>query len=474
LLSASKLLLIPIYTRYLAPDQYGLLGTVNTINIILIMAMGFGIERAVAREYFDYEGNREDLKSYLVTIIAFTAALNVSIVIALGAIGFWAAEWSLTQLKIPFTPYVPLALAISSSTTFFALFMVVLQVRQMPQHYVSLQLLRFALIVGTTLLLLICFEMEAMAILWAELLGTAVTTIIIALFAHRWFLGGNSPRQGPLAMLIRPLKSIRLLVQLYDGKKLRHSFLYAFPLLIFELGGWVISGLDRIFLAKYRSLEEVGIYALGATLAQGLNVLTSSLQTAYLPFFFQIAKSHSESGKVFARTSSLYVLVVGLVCLFGILFSDEIIGIIAPSAYGNSGEVMQVLLLATFFWALYRLVVLPLLHLKETRYVLIFIGVSMIFSLVGNLWFIPLYGVAGAAWTNTVCYGILFSMAFWTAARRYPIRYPLFAFWGIITLVVFIGCLCPFESIYSKTFLFLFIMLLALYANFRRVGGGSL
>jgi len=475
-LGIAKLLLIPVYTHYLIPEQYGVLGAVNTMNIILIMVMSFGIERAVAREYFDYENDPAALRSYLITLLAFSGVLNIFVVAILTVSNFWLTGWWSSEIKIPYYPYVVIALAISSSTTFYSIFMVILQVKQMALPYVAAQVLRFLLIIGVTLTLLIGFDMGATAVLGAELVATATTTVTIIIFFRRKFLPAHIIETGVPLSTFTPDKKIgqNILAGLYyigkmfDYQKLRKAMFYAFPLLVFELGGWVISGLDRLFLAKFCSLEEVGFYALGATLAQGLNVLTSSIQTAYLPFFFQTAKADPHPEIVFARVAGLYVLVIGFVCLIGMLFTSEIIRMIAPSTYEKSNVIMRILLLSTFFWSLYRLAVLPLLHLKETGHLIVFISLSMILSLAGNLWSIPHYGAVGAAWTNALCYGFLFILTFKVASKRFPIKYAVGSFWGVIVLIVGGGFLLYDQSIILRLSIFSGMITLAVFLNYRQ------
>src|SRR6266545_6322765 len=46
-------ILIPVYSHYLLPREYGIFGLANTINQLLYMVMTFGLVSAVSRFYFD-------------------------------------------------------------------------------------------------------------------------------------------------------------------------------------------------------------------------------------------------------------------------------------------------------------------------------------------------------------------------------------------------------------------------------------
>ena len=60
-------LLIPIYTRVLTPEDYGIVGLTLAVGGLLGILLGLGVRPAVARLYFDYRNDRRQLGAYITT-----------------------------------------------------------------------------------------------------------------------------------------------------------------------------------------------------------------------------------------------------------------------------------------------------------------------------------------------------------------------------------------------------------------------
>src|SRR5688572_23916456 len=65
-----SLLLLPVYTRFLTPHDYGLLDLADALTAVLALAMRFGLPGAVSRFYYDHREGPE-LASYVSTVARF-------------------------------------------------------------------------------------------------------------------------------------------------------------------------------------------------------------------------------------------------------------------------------------------------------------------------------------------------------------------------------------------------------------------
>ncbi|MBK8567476.1 MAG: oligosaccharide flippase family protein [Saprospiraceae bacterium] len=59
--------LIPIYTIYLTPEDYGIVEITATISAFAFTLMKLGITGSVVRQFYDYRNNKESLKDYITT-----------------------------------------------------------------------------------------------------------------------------------------------------------------------------------------------------------------------------------------------------------------------------------------------------------------------------------------------------------------------------------------------------------------------
>ena len=56
---AVSFLLLPVWTIYLTPSDYGIMGTLNAYGNVLNILLMFGIYGAVTRYYFDFKQDHE-------------------------------------------------------------------------------------------------------------------------------------------------------------------------------------------------------------------------------------------------------------------------------------------------------------------------------------------------------------------------------------------------------------------------------
>ena len=73
--SVVSLLLLPVYTRFLSPSDYGVLAMLTTIEAVAKIAFRWGVDTAFMRLFYDCEDTsaRQRLAS---TILAFLVAIN--------------------------------------------------------------------------------------------------------------------------------------------------------------------------------------------------------------------------------------------------------------------------------------------------------------------------------------------------------------------------------------------------------------
>lgn len=101
-------LLVPLYTRFLSPADYGIVAIVNSIVQVLSIVYEMGQAGAVNRFYFEYADKRDELRNYLGTVFTFSL-INTGLITALLLV-FGKSIFPLILRDIPFDPYIKLAL----------------------------------------------------------------------------------------------------------------------------------------------------------------------------------------------------------------------------------------------------------------------------------------------------------------------------------------------------------------------------
>ena len=83
---ALSLLLLPLYTHYLTPADYGIVALAEILALALITSIGLGFEGAMQRLYFQHVDRPQALASYIGSALKFALASQaVFLAIVLGA-----------------------------------------------------------------------------------------------------------------------------------------------------------------------------------------------------------------------------------------------------------------------------------------------------------------------------------------------------------------------------------------------------
>ena len=109
LTKASGFFLIPLYTRFLSPADFGIIGYINVIIQIFTTILMFGQYGAQRRFYFDYVENKEKLRLFIGTLNLFLLIVVGGIVILFSFFG----KYVFNRFKIQDIPFDPLLIYVA-------------------------------------------------------------------------------------------------------------------------------------------------------------------------------------------------------------------------------------------------------------------------------------------------------------------------------------------------------------------------
>ena len=141
---AIGLILIPIYTRYLTPQDYGILAMVTVIHSVLLLLFDMGFSTSTLRFYFDFKEG-PDLKRYLGTVTVFLLGFNLVFLVLLQSFGEPIFSFIIKDKSLSFSPYIKLGIY----TAYFSLGSVIplalFRVREQAAKYISFTTATFLL-----------------------------------------------------------------------------------------------------------------------------------------------------------------------------------------------------------------------------------------------------------------------------------------------------------------------------------------
>lgn len=392
-------LLIPLYTRFLVPSDYGILAVVSSFSSVAGVFYALGLRGSFSRFYWDYKDNRQELGEFFATVLVFVASVSILCTVIL--LGFGRSFFTVVMRDVPFDPYIKMGILLALFGVFPPFWTTLCQVREKSVTYV----------IFTT----------------ATFLLTTVLSIYFVVFLKEGALGrlrGQLYVQGAFAVLALLLLA-RELVPRVSLQKLRAALKYGLPLVPHNLSGWIMSLLDRLVLAGYQGLSSVGVYNVGYALGGVMGIIATAFNLAYSPYFMKKLTEQGEKARMtIARVATLWTTVMVFLALSIAAFSWEIIHLMATRSYYDAWKVVPIITFAFLCQGMYFMSVAPLFYNKKfTRYVPVGSLTGGGMNILGNFLLIPRYGMMGAAWATAVSYSVMFIIAHLLAKKAYSVPY---------------------------------------------------
>lgn len=385
--------LLPLYTIYLTPEDYGITNVLTSSTALLTFLYTLSVQAASTRFHFKYSKNPILVKKIWGTnflFIVINSFLWVLITLA-------SYNYTLVYLigdNIHFYPYVLVSILNCALSPAFLYYQTYLQTTQQAKLFAINNMANFLLLLVLNITFVVVFKMQALGVL---LSGLIVTTIF-----------------GFYALYSLRNKIIYCLIP----KLIKHSLQYSIPLIPHSLSGWLNGMLDRIFINRIVNLASVGLYSVSYQFGFIVNMLGFGLNQAYNPWFF---KQHNEvEGKRrISEVADIGIAGLAIIGFFIGFFSKEILILMTNEKYHDIWESVIILVYANLFDCLYYFYV-AVLFLENTK---LLSCISISFALVNclvNYFLISHFGYIGAAYSFLLIQFVKALMVYWQAKRLRP------------------------------------------------------
>ena len=400
-------LLLPVYTRYLSPSDYGSVETLIALTTVLVITLRLGITSAFFRFYFDSpepEQRRLVLRtSFWFTMAMSTAGLLAGLLLAgeISTLLFGSAD----DAELVMAAFVGLwaQMNYEQLTSLF-------RVEERSVAFVTASLANIALTIGATLILVVALDKGPVGVIVGNFTGTLL--VYAALVGYR-----------------REQLGLQL-----DGGLLREMNRFGLPLVPTALFLWATNFSDRFFLVKLADTEEVGLYSVGVRIASAMALLLTAFRTAWPAFAYSI-EDDREARRTYAFVLTYLVLIASWVATGLALLSPWLVDWIAAPAFEESSRVVGPLSFAVVAFAGYVVVAIGVGRARRTQFNWVVTGAAAAVNVVLNLVLIPPYGMMGAAVATIVAYATMFVGMAWWAQRIYPVPYQ----WRRVVTAALVG-----------------------------------
>jgi O-antigen/teichoic acid export membrane protein len=405
--TAALFLLVPYLVNRLTPAEYGAWSLFEVAILLLSMLILAGLDVGLMREYWFLDG--EAKRARLAGNVLFAIGLWGGILLILGLLPLLAG-W---RVSLPGGSHTVIwALAIPWAEAIFAFFLTLFRIQEQAIRYVVLSVGRMVLFMGIA----IGFVQSGYGLsgaLLGRLSGTLVMLIPAIILGFRY-------------------------VSLHTDRKLLIPVIrYGLPLFPTNLASYVLFASDRYVLQHFATLETVAVYTFAYKLATVLDVLiTRPFAIDWAPRRFKIA-TQRDAPSQYARILLFYLWAAVAFSLLIIALTPLFYRWLAPKEYWPGMKVVPVILLAYLIYGLSYPLNIGIMLKDRTRYLPMIGWIAAVICLGLNFWWIPTFGMWGAAWATVVAYGVWTAGIAFLSLRLYPVLYPV----RHIGMIVLLGAL---------------------------------
>ncbi|MBU1118912.1 oligosaccharide flippase family protein [Patescibacteria group bacterium] len=442
------LLLIPVYTKTLSVADYGQYELLNTISLILVSVLSLGFASAyikTAERDINKEKEKKKLAGtavFFVLIFATTLLLILSLFVDPIASVFNFGKT--TYLYIIFAS----ALALIIGNLGFSM----LRSNEQSIKYTVIYIIRFLLILGLNVTLVLVFKKGIEGILTGLLLANSITLLLL---------------------LPTFFKNVSFT---FSKKLFKKLLVFGLAIIPASLALWVMDLIDRYFINHYHGFAEVGVYSLAYKFGIAMAImLVTPFQLAWPTVSFSLADK-PDARKMYGRVLTYFVTIALFIALTFTFFSTHIIRIIATNAYEGASIIVLPVTLSYVFLGIHYIVVVGL-HLKERSHLYpILIVFPALLNIILNYLLVPPYGMIGAAITTFISFLFMGILTVALVQKYYAFVYEkkrlVIAFFAaalaLSVHLLFKSSLLPIDLMIQCVSLTLFVLILILFKFFTK------
>jgi O-antigen/teichoic acid export membrane protein len=374
LLRMVSLLLLPLYTSYLTPADYGISSILGVMTYFLTPVFALGISGALGIVYF----GGEERATREATI--WTAFTTLAVSAAVLAVGGWAFSDRLALLLFPTgeSKYdlgylVTLALVTAAMSVATQPLLARLQFEERAKTFVAITLSSSALSIGLSVLLIVALGRGVAGFIEAAAIAQAVTLAV--------------------AMVIS-LRGLQFRIQRTIARQL---LVLGIPLIPGFLAIFVMLQANKVLLQAGPGLDELGIYTVGFNVGLLMTLLVTGFTSAWFPFFSSFMNQQEQARPLVARVMTYYVLGAGTVSLLFFVGAQPLIRLVTQPPFWGAYVSVGPSAAAQFLIGVHSVLLVGMYFTKRVRAGVVLQGAAAALSVAFNLLLIPPLGAAGAA-----------------------------------------------------------------------------
>jgi O-antigen/teichoic acid export membrane protein len=377
-----------MYPQFLGKTFYGLTGFLLSSANIMMPLMAFGVHNTLVKFYSGYKSEEE--KSRFLT---FMLLLPLILIIPISVAGFFGYRQiaALLSVKNPIIyDYVWLIPLIGLCMGYFEIFYAWAKVHMQSVYGSFVREIALRILISVFLFAVYFGWMTLVQFTYALFFIYLTTTLMMVAFAFK---------------VKRPV----FILKFPDDKKA--VFIYSIFIILSGSVATLLLDIDKFMLSQYINIDNVAFYSVAIFITTVIAVPSRAMHQIAYPLTAKLmAENKMDELNEFYKKTSISLQIVGGYVFLGILVNIKQVYLLLPAEYSGGIFVVFTIGLSKYFDLILGNNNAIIFNSKYYRMVL-FLGLMLaFFAITLNMFFIPRYGIDGAALATLIAI-TLYSLA---------------------------------------------------------------
>lgn len=400
---ALSFFLLPIYTVFLTPKDYGLVSLISTFLGVIALLITLALNGAISRYYFIYKNQEKKQKEFIGTIL-------IGIIISSA---FWFILIIIfedfvinTFLKgIKFYPYVFLSLVTTVAAPVYSIFQTVLQVKQDAKGYSINSLLYFSFAISLNIILIVILKLGVTGLL----LANAIPSVLFSFVS--------------IYILIKKNHIKFVFRKSYMVEAIRFSV----PLIPHILSGSIADYVSKSYLYFKSNLTNVGLNNIAFQFGTIIDLVQNAISSALSPYMYNTLDNNRENEQILIKTTTMFFKIVCFFSLGITLISKELVYLMTNgNEFNTSWYAIPIIAFGALFYSLYNIYgTLLFYNIKGTRYIWIASFAGNFTNILFTFFYTESYTYLTPAIASVIYKAIMFMIVYFISRRIEPVKYEL-------------------------------------------------
>lgn len=432
-------IMLPIYTRYLTPADYGVVGLLIFSLSLIEIVFGARMGQAMPK-FYHAEQNQESRSEIIATAWVLTTSVSLLTCIILMVNGE-GISWFLFDSS-QFTLAVTL-FSINLVTMGMENYgLIYLRIREMPILFVSIGIIKLIIQIALNIYLVVIQEMGVLGVVLSSVIASSLFALGLSLFT---------------------LHHTRLRFKVEKAKEL---IIFSWPLWLAGFAALYIGSSNRYYIGHIVSLDDVGFFELASKFSQILMVLIWVPIMQYWEVErFKYYDAANPAPAIYRDMHKVICIILISASLAIVLFSKPVIFIMADSAFHDAYKAVIWLVFANLIECMTMYTNFSFHAASRTKIIRNNNYITAFIVTILYLMLIPVMGFVGAAMALCLARLMQFFLAYTASKKIYDMELDIKSVFYLIScsfIVVIISDQIVIHNIIYETVFRITVYLLSL------------